>query len=320
MHRLLSSLAVTLMLTGMLATPASALNSRTWLSGTGTDTAGCGPIATPCRTLQYALDNTATGGEIDVKDSAGYGSVIIGRAISIIGDGVLAGILAPANGAAISINAGASDIIVLRGLTIEGAGVASRGIVVYGGGNLDIANCVIQGFANVGGVPGAGSGIVLQPAAGAPFYTIVGTTVSHNAGDGVFFLPVSSSSASTTIVIDHLTAIDNTYGVDFNDFTGGAATRANISNSVLSKNREAGLKAANTPLKLAIDNTAADANAYAGFETLSGAVTIGRSSASNNGFYGFENSTATLSSYGDNRLSGNGLGPIYGSNGPATLY
>ena len=59
-------------------TPASAANLRTWVSGRGADQAGCGPIATPCRTLQYAHDNTTAGGEINVLDAAGYGSLAIG--------------------------------------------------------------------------------------------------------------------------------------------------------------------------------------------------------------------------------------------------
>ena len=80
--------------------PALALTTRTWISGKGVDQAGCGPIATPCCTLQYAHDNTADSGEIDVLDSAGYGSLRIGKSISIVSDGALAGVLAPADGGA----------------------------------------------------------------------------------------------------------------------------------------------------------------------------------------------------------------------------
>ena len=62
-------------LAGLLSTHAFAANNRTWISGKGVDQAGCGPVATPCRTLQYAHDNTNAGGEINVLDPAGYGSV-----------------------------------------------------------------------------------------------------------------------------------------------------------------------------------------------------------------------------------------------------
>ena len=77
-----------------LATQAHALNARTWISGKGSDVAGCGPIANPCRTLQFAHDQTSPGGEIDVLDPAGYGSVVINKAINIINEGGVAGVVA----------------------------------------------------------------------------------------------------------------------------------------------------------------------------------------------------------------------------------
>jgi hypothetical protein len=114
------------------AMPAQAQTaSRAWVSGTGNDTAGCGPVTAPCRTPQYAFTNiVAVGGEIDIFDPAGYGSITITHAISIVNDGVgTAGMLAPAAGTAITINAGSTDAVQLRGLTIEGSGTGYSGIV-----------------------------------------------------------------------------------------------------------------------------------------------------------------------------------------------
>ena len=98
----------------LLAAPAaSALNARTWISGKGVDQAGCGPAASPCRSLQYAHDQTSAGGEIDILDAAGYGSLVITKAISIVNDGAgLAGVLA-AGGRAIEINCGSVLIAVI---------------------------------------------------------------------------------------------------------------------------------------------------------------------------------------------------------------
>jgi hypothetical protein len=71
-----------------LAASAHALSNRAWVSGHGTDAAGCGSIASPCRTLQYVHDNIiAAGGEIDILDPAGYGTITITKALSIINDG-----------------------------------------------------------------------------------------------------------------------------------------------------------------------------------------------------------------------------------------
>ena len=163
-----------------------ALNARTWVSGTGVDQAGCGPIANPCRSLQYARDNTASGGEIDVKDSADYGNVTITKAITIVGDGSLAGVLAPAGGTGILINAGANDAVVLRGLIVEGAKVAYNGIVFGSGGSLMIANCVAQGFVGTGT---AGNGIWIRHTSGYPHITITGTTASYNQYVGIVYSP-----------------------------------------------------------------------------------------------------------------------------------
>ena len=79
----------------------------------GTDQAGCGPIANPCRSLQYAHGNTSAGGEIDVKDSAGYGSISVTKALTIVRDGSLAGVLAPSGGTGIVVNVPSNASVVL---------------------------------------------------------------------------------------------------------------------------------------------------------------------------------------------------------------
>src|SRR5215468_6245463 len=95
------------------AAPAQA-QSRVFVAAQGSDSNPC-TFAQPCRTFQRAHNAVAAGGEIDVLDPAGYGTVTIGKAISIQGHG-FAGISAPAGPFAITISAGASDRINLRGL------------------------------------------------------------------------------------------------------------------------------------------------------------------------------------------------------------
>lgn len=142
-----------------LASSASALNARTWISGAGIDQAGCGSIANPCRTLQYAHDNTAAGGEIDVKDSSGYGALVITKSINIVGTGTIAGVLAAPNGNAITINAGANDAVFLGALAIQGGGAGSNGIVFNSAASLTVSHCIIRGF--VGNTPVTGNGILV---------------------------------------------------------------------------------------------------------------------------------------------------------------
>lgn len=220
-------------LAGLLSTHAFAANNRTWISGKGVDQAGCGPVATPCRTLQYAHDNTNAGGEINVLDPAGYGSVAINKAISIINDGVgTAGVLAT-SGNAITINAGSSDAVILRGLTIEGAKTAENGIYAQGVGSLTIANCTVQSFTNRGINDSSTFNGALR---------IFNTTVAGNH-DGILILPLGSAVNSFDAVLDHVISTDNdSNGLQLagDGGTSSGTFRLTVANSLLSSNRGRG--------------------------------------------------------------------------------
>jgi hypothetical protein len=154
----LPTIAGALLALGLSAAPAQAGPNRTWVSGTGTDSGACTRSA-PCRTFAFALTQTAAGGEIDVLDPAGYGTVTITKAISIVNDGVGTAAIEASSGNAITINAGA-DSVHLRGLTIDGLNVngGANGIK-FKGENLEIENCVIRNF---------GVGIDISPSEGGP--------------------------------------------------------------------------------------------------------------------------------------------------------
>ena len=118
--------------------------TRTWVSGVGDDANPASRTA-PCKTFAGAISKTAAGGEISVLDPGGFGAVTITKAITINGDGTLASVLAiGTNG--IIINAGAGDTVILRNLSIIGAGGGLNGIRYIAGGNLHIENCTISGF------------------------------------------------------------------------------------------------------------------------------------------------------------------------------
>lgn len=222
--------------------PAQALNTRTWVSGAGIDQAGCGPIGNPCRTLQFAHDQTASGGEINFKDSAGYGGVVITKAINIVAEGVLAGVLAPAGRDAIEINASPNDTVLLRALTVEGAGVGRTGIVFNSGHKLDIADCVVQNFVGAGGLAGGGS-IVVRPVSGKSDIIIAGTSASHNpSAAGILASLPSDSSANVRITIDHVIASDNSYGIVLDTFsTSSGYITAAVINTLVAANSQDGL-------------------------------------------------------------------------------
>src|SRR5262249_25873992 len=123
--------------------PAQAQSLRTYVSGTGKDGTACS-MSSPCQTLQAAMAKTLASGEIYTLDSANYGYVTITKAVSIIGEGGAAGVLASSSVSGVTINAGASDVINLRGLYIDGGGSGTTGIQFTSGGSLNIQNSVIR--------------------------------------------------------------------------------------------------------------------------------------------------------------------------------
>lgn len=220
-----------------LAGPADALASRVWISGKGTDTAGCGPIATPCRTLQFAHDQTTAGGEIDVLDPAGYGAVVITKAISIVNDGAgVAGVLAQAGGNAVTINAGTSDNVLLRGLAIAGGGVGLNGVVLNSAARLVVENCSVRDFP--ASSPN-GTGIWLKPAAlNSVKVFVTNTTISNNGYIGLF--AQGANRASIDLHVDRSSATFNQYGIVTRS-VNGSSVQAHISNSAMSFNSTRGL-------------------------------------------------------------------------------
>src|SRR6516162_9322601 len=121
--RLPCALAAALLTGSLFAAPATAQRARTFVASFGNDSNPC-TFASPCKTFQHAIDAVLAGGEVTAIDSAGFGPITITRAVTITSPtGIEAGIVPAAGGNAITINAGPNDAVVLRGLTVNGAGI-----------------------------------------------------------------------------------------------------------------------------------------------------------------------------------------------------
>jgi hypothetical protein len=134
----------------IFSSAAQAQATRTWVSGVGDDVNPCSRTA-PCKTFAGAISKTAAGGEINVLDSAGYGAVTITKAMTIDGSGAHASILhGSVNG--VIINPGINDQVVLRNLSINGAGtvLGTNSIRYLAGRSLRVENCVLQNVSNHG--------------------------------------------------------------------------------------------------------------------------------------------------------------------------
>lgn len=124
--------------------------SRTWVSGVGDDANPCSRTA-PCKTFAGAISKTAACGEIDALDPGGYGAVTITKSITIDGTGTGASILASlVNG--ITINAAATDVITIRGISINGFCNGISGINILQAKTVNVENCVIFRFNTGNGI------------------------------------------------------------------------------------------------------------------------------------------------------------------------
>jgi len=199
---LLNSFGVlTIFLTCHLVAQAQA--TRTWISGVGDDVNPCSRTA-PCKTFAGAISKTAAGGEIDALDPGGFGAVNITKAITFDGQGTLASILASGTNA-ISINAGATDVVIIRNLTINGGGTGIKGINFIAGGALHVENCTIFNFNAATGL-----GIDFEPSAASQLF-VVNTSVRNNVAGGILVRPGASGTAKVSI--EHVQLDNNLFGI-----------------------------------------------------------------------------------------------------------
>ncbi|HXM34451.1 MAG TPA: right-handed parallel beta-helix repeat-containing protein [Pyrinomonadaceae bacterium] len=133
------------------ASMAQAQATRTWVSGVGDDANPCSRTA-PCKTFAGAISKTAACGEISVLDPGGFGAVTITKSITIDGTGTLAGILSAGVNAIVINVAATTDVVTIRGLTIDGACTGLNGIRIVGNmpKAVNIEDCVIFRFSGLG--------------------------------------------------------------------------------------------------------------------------------------------------------------------------
>lgn len=79
-------------------------------------------------------------------NSGGYGAVNINKSISIIAEGVQASIQTGKGGTAITIKAGPSDVVNLRGLSLAGGQSGGNGIAILAAGTVRVSRCLIDGY------------------------------------------------------------------------------------------------------------------------------------------------------------------------------
>ncbi len=179
--RFFVNLLALVVLTLGISAIANAQATRTWVSGVGDDANPCSRTA-PCKTFAGAISKTAAGGEISALDPAGFGALTVTKAITVNGDGTLAGILS-AGTSAIIVNAGANDVVYIRNISINGAGTGLNGIRWIAGKALHVENCNIYGIGN--NTAGNGHGIFVNLTATAGGLFVKDTNIKTCAVSGI---------------------------------------------------------------------------------------------------------------------------------------
>lgn len=143
-------LAALLTFAGLSMPAAADMPSKVFVASTGVDT-NDGARATPKRSFQAAHDAVAAAGEIVALDTAGYGAVTITKSVAIVVPSGVTGFITVSGASnAISIQAGGTDVISIRGLILEGGASNSNGagILANSFGTLDVQDTTIRNFYN----------------------------------------------------------------------------------------------------------------------------------------------------------------------------
>jgi hypothetical protein len=252
LFRITALVVFTLALTSL----ANAQASRTWVSGVGDDANPCSRTA-PCKTFAGAISKTAACGEIDALDPAGYGAVTITKSITIDGTGTFASILASLV-SGIIINAGASDVVTIRGISINGFCNGIHGISILSAKTVNVEDCVIFRF-------NTGNGITSTDSTGVAL-NVRNSVIRDNTLDGINTTTGTGSFATVTLdnvrlsgngnglharsgskVTAHNCVFSNntTNGV-FIDAAGATFASVRVWNSDISNNGANGVRAGNT--------------------------------------------------------------------------
>jgi hypothetical protein len=274
--------------------------SRTWVSGVGDDANPCSRTA-PCKTWAGAISKTAAGGEIDALDPGGFGAVTITKSITLNGLGTFASVLV-AGTPGIVVAAGASDLVIIRGLSIDGLGSTpspgTHGIRFLSGRALRVEDSNLFGFS--------GNCIDVATAAAYSDMAVRNVTMADCAGNGVNIVGGSYFNAT----LDNVQIVDSGTGVHARTLANVTVTRSNLSANGY------GVVADVSGAVVFLDSSTVAYNANVGvYSTANGQIIMSNDDVHSNGQGLLTSSGGQIYSYGDNLVvanitDGNPSGPV----------
>jgi hypothetical protein len=195
------------------------------VSGVGDDANPCSRTA-PCKTWAGAISKTAACGEIDALDPGGFGAVTITKSITLDGSGTFASILASlVNG--IVINAASTDVVTIRGLSINGFCNGINGINILQAKTVNVEDCVIFRF-------NTGNGITVNETNDLNL-NVRNSVIRDNTNDGINTI-TSGGANAIKVTLEHVSLIGNGNGLH-----ARSGSRVTARNSVFSNNSANGI-------------------------------------------------------------------------------
>jgi hypothetical protein len=281
--------------------PLQALSAKVFVTPLGKDAANCGAFLSPCKTFAGAVAAVSPGGTVVVLTSGEYGAVTITKALTIQADGVSA--LVSTNGIAVTINAGSTDLVTLRGLVLTNPSRSGTGVLINSAGAVHIEKCVLSGF--IEGVD------AYAWSAGQLFVT---ETTARNNDEGI---RITSPATPTPLIVsvERCVFVSNTTGIIAED-----GTQVTVRGSVASGGWYGFVAQAfaGGSVELTVSDCLAHGNTMgAGIQSEgdsgSALVRVSGSTVTDNQRGLVQQGSSTLLSRGDNTVEGNAFGDLAGS-------
>jgi hypothetical protein len=295
------TILVTLLGLCLQIAPAGALGSTFVSAASGSNANDCSRAA-PCRTFARALNQTNPGGEIKVLDPGDYGAVTITKSVHIVGEAPgEAAIVVGSGDPAVVINAGANDVVGLRGITIRGGRNTGVGIVFNSGRALIVDGCVIRNLI--------GTGIAFHPDTSASL-AVLNTIVTNVGGRGIHVSPSGGATGSFSAIVSRSEVHGTTDIGIFAHGTGSAGVlKMTVSDSVSTGSPGSGIRAnsllGSTTTLTVVRSVSANNGTGISAANSNALVRVGQSTITGNTNGWLAENGATLQSYGDNYVNGN---------------
>lgn len=214
---------------------------RTFISASGVDTGTtCGLVA-PCRSINYALANTSSGGEVIILNSGTYGTV--GQPITISQSVNIKAPSAAYAGVGSSSASGGNAIIIdgvgikvtLTNLQIIGSTGGNVGIKVVNADVVHVIDSIVSNMAQYGIQQQAGSFVLVNSAvnfnniginsssATGAVLKIMKSHVSNNTSDGVLV-----GNGVDSDINDSFLDGNGGYGININASTPSGVTNGSV--------------------------------------------------------------------------------------------